>query len=152
MGFLVVFLKVQELMSAGSQESSERHFLCTLVSEKLEWMMEQGSSANVLCGVSGHWKVRSKSGKQQPTQGSYISEVYIIIIVIQNVAQKHLGSVRQVNLDFRSGQNLDCICSKTPSPAHRVFCLHQRPNSIWLLVWDPLWGWILEGTEVHACT
>ena len=36
MGFLVVFLKVHELMSAGSQESSARHFLCTLVSEKLE--------------------------------------------------------------------------------------------------------------------
>ena len=94
------------------------------------------------------WRFRPLEGKikiwQTAANTGVLSEVYINIIIIiisssiQNVAQEHFGSVRQINLDSRSGQNLDCICSNRPSPAHRVFCLHQRPNSIWLLVWDPV--------------
>ena len=45
MGLSVLFLNVHELMSAGSQESSGRHLLRTLVSEKLEWILEHGASA-----------------------------------------------------------------------------------------------------------
>ena len=45
MEFFVLFLNVHELMSAGSQESFGRHILRTLVSEKLEWILEQGASA-----------------------------------------------------------------------------------------------------------
>ena len=52
--FLVLFLNVQELMSAGPQESSGRHLLRTLVSEKLSWILEQSNSAVVRCKVRGH--------------------------------------------------------------------------------------------------
>ena len=45
MGFLVLFLNVHELMSAGSQESSDRHLLRTLVSVKLECISEHGASS-----------------------------------------------------------------------------------------------------------
>ena len=69
-GFLVTFLNVHEVMSAGSQESSDRHFLRTLVPEKLGCISEHGTSANWLCCVLGHWKARSKFGRQQPTQES----------------------------------------------------------------------------------
>ena len=68
--FLVLFLNVHELMSAGPQESSGRHLLRTLVSEKLSWILEQSNSAVVWCRVRGHWKASSKLGRQHPTQGS----------------------------------------------------------------------------------
>ena len=70
MGFMVTFLKVHDVTSAGSQESSGRHLLRTLVSVKLEWIAEHGTSAYWLCCVLGHWIPRSKFGRQQPTQES----------------------------------------------------------------------------------
>ena len=42
-GFLVTFLKVHEVTSAGSQEPSGLHLLRTLVFEKLEWILEHGT-------------------------------------------------------------------------------------------------------------
>ena len=70
MGFLVTFLKVHDVTSAGSHESSGLHLLRTLVSEKLEWILEHGTSAYWLCCVLGHWKARSKFDRQQPIQVS----------------------------------------------------------------------------------
>ena len=45
MGFVVAFLNVHELISAGSHESFDRHLLCTFVFEKLGWISEQGALA-----------------------------------------------------------------------------------------------------------